>query len=116
SGTCQRAEEVIEFSAEMEHVKLNGKLIKDKTLIADATEMQTRAERRLGELIIEAKRQGWIREGRPSKNEKTVVANGQFRLEEAGIDRDTSSRSQKLANLPSAFNNSIGGGAVGALA
>ena len=103
---CQRAADVIAFSAEMEHVKLYGKQVKDKTLVADATEMQTRAERRLGELIAEAKEKGWIKNGRP----KNVPSSEQFSLEEAGIDRKLSSRAQQLANLPKdEFERSLGG-------
>jgi hypothetical protein len=82
---------------EMEHVKLYGRQINDRRLIAEATEVQARAERRLGELLIEAKTNGWIREGRRTA---TVPTPEQFTLEEAGIDRKLSASSQKLAAIP----------------
>jgi methylase of polypeptide subunit release factors len=93
--------QVRRIADEMEHVKLYGRQVKDRRLIAEATDVQTRAERRLGELIAAAKERGWIREGRPGKSAETVEGQRQFRLDEAGIDRDLSSRAQRLAELPS---------------
>lgn len=94
-------DEVKAIKSEWEHVKLYGKQVRDRTLIAEATEVQTRAERRLGELLTEAKARGWIREGRPKKSDpKTLTDHRVFSLQEVGIDHNTSSRVQKLARLP----------------
>jgi hypothetical protein len=94
---CRTADQVRVLQDEMEHVKLYGRQIKDRTLIADATEIQTRAEKRLGELLLEAERLGWIGRGRPKENVPTPE---HFTLEEAGIDRKLSARAQKLATMP----------------
>lgn len=83
---------------EMEHVKLYGKQVRDRRLIAIATEMQTRAERRLGELIGDAKKAGWISRG--NRAQANVPTPEHFTLEEAGIDRKLSSRAQQLAQIP----------------
>ena len=72
---------------------------KNKDLEADAAEIRTRAEIRLGEMIKAAKDAGQISEGRPKKlsNEDDSF---RVTLEEAGISRDLSSRAQRLASLP----------------
>jgi hypothetical protein len=94
-------DEVRNVRDEMEHVKLHGRQIKDRRLIAEATEVQTRAERRLGELLLEAESLGWIGRGRPKKpSEENVTTPVHFTLDEAGIDRNLSSRAQKLAKVP----------------
>ena len=90
-------DEVRNLRDEMEHVKLYGRRIKDRELIAEATELQARASRRLGQLLDEAERLGWIGQGRPKK---TLPASEGFRLQEAGIDYKTSSESRKLSALP----------------
>lgn len=99
---CRAIAEAKSFDAvrnihdEMEHVKLYGRRVKDKHLIAEATEYQIRAEVRLGELLSEAERLGWIGRGRPKEN---VPNPEHFTLEEAGIDRKMSARAKKLAAL-----------------
>jgi len=102
---CVSTDEIISLHMEMEHVKLEGRKIKDKELIAKATDLQTRAERRLGELLLQAERLGWIGRGRPKEN---VTDPEHFTLEEAGIDRKLSARSQKLAEMPAGdFENGL---------
>lgn len=96
-ATTMKVNEVLSLRAEMEHVKLYGRQVKDRCLMAEATEWQTRAERRLGELLLEAERLGWIGRGRPKEN---VPGSEHFTLEEAGIDRKLSSRTQRLATMP----------------
>lgn len=93
-------DEVRSVRDEMEHVKLHGRQIKDRRLIAEATVVQTRAERRLGELLLEAESLGWIGRGRPKAGTENVSTPERFTLDEAGIDRKLSARSQQLAGLP----------------
>lgn len=88
--------EVRDIRDEMEHVKLYGRKVKDRELIAEATELHARASRRLGQLLDEAERLGWIGQGRPRKNLPTTEG---FRLKEAGIDYKTSSESRQLSAL-----------------
>lgn len=94
-------DDVMGIREEMEHVKLYGRQVKDKSLIAEATEIQMRADRRLGELLIAAENAGLIRPGRPKKRsaENPTESEG-FTLAEAGIDYRTSSRTQKAAGIP----------------
>ena len=103
AGTVQEA---LSFHDEMDHVKLYARKVKDRELLAKATEWQTRAERRLGELLCEAERLGWIGPGRPKE---TVPDEEHFTLEEAGIDRKLSARAQKLAEIsPADFEQRLG--------
>lgn len=96
-----RVDEVLSIRAEIEHVKLYAKQIRDRRLLAEATTIQARAERRLGELLLEAEKCGWIGRGRPKKDVAADLAPPlRFTLQEAGIDRNLSARVQKLAKLP----------------
>ncbi|MBR0687314.1 hypothetical protein JQ594_15390 [Bradyrhizobium manausense] len=52
--------EVLAVRDELEHVKLYARQIQDRTLLADATVIQMRADRRLGFLIEEGRRAGVI--------------------------------------------------------
>lgn len=93
---AKSVDEVISIRNEMEHVKLYGKQVKDRTLIAEASEIQVRAERRLGEILLEAEKTGLIRPGRPRKNPTETEG---FTLKEAGIDHKTSAKAQKTASI-----------------
>jgi len=68
---AKRVDEVLAVRDEMEHLKLHGRLVKDRTLIAEATEVQLRAERRLGELLRAAEEAGLIKKGRPRTENPT---------------------------------------------
>src|ERR1700733_6892544 len=75
---------------DLDHVKLYAKQIRDRELLAGATMMQKRAERRLGEILLAAKEAGQIAEGRRRKGDENRVT-----LKEIGVDLDLSSRAQK---------------------
>ena len=65
-----RVDQVLAIRDELEHVKLYAKEIQDRALLADACVFQLRAERRLGEIIVAAKKLGHFKQGR-RKGEKT---------------------------------------------
>ena len=72
---------------------------KNYDLEAKAAVLRERAERKLGEKLIQAKKAGQLAEGRPPK---TVDPQRQFprvTLDEAEISRDLSSRAQKKAGI-----------------
>lgn len=83
---------------EWDYVKLHAQKVRDRQLLAEAIEVQTRAERRMGEIIAEAKQKGWIKEGRTKKEDGAEQT--RFTLDEAGIDPKLSSRTQQLAAIP----------------
>ena len=71
---------------------------KDGTLIADATEIRARAERRLGELIAERRDSGGLHPGgRPSK---PGPADHPVSLSKSGIDKRLADRARKAAAMP----------------
>jgi N6-adenosine-specific RNA methylase IME4/nucleotide-binding universal stress UspA family protein len=79
---------------------------KNKDLEADAVVLRQRGKRRLGEILIEAKRVGQIADGRP----KTVPDSEQFprvTLEGAGIDRKLSMSCQKTAKISAAAHEAM---------
>lgn len=105
----RRVDEVHNVRDKAERMKLYGRQVKDRSIIADATEVILRAERRLGELLIEGRAAGQIGTGRPSKSnldeaEENGAAEAPFQrvtLEEIGISKKLSSRAQKLASVAS---------------
>lgn len=83
--------------------QLYARQAKDRNLLADAMALQFRAERRLGEMLIEAKQAGQIsRGGRPRAKTDSPAeqVSATVTLLEAGIDRKLSAKAQKLAQVP----------------
>lgn len=105
-----RVDEVKAVADEAERMKLYARQAKDRTLIADAVEIQTRAHRRLGEMLRAAKEAGQLSQGgRPRKDAVETPADregvlARVTLKEAGIDYKLSSKAQQLADVePNAF-------------
>lgn len=112
---ARAVDEILQVRNHAEQLKLYARQAKDLSLLADATEIRLRAERKLGVLLVNAKETGQLGIGRPSRSnlspttgsdEEETEENGsapeQFSrvtLEEAGIDRKLSSRAQKWARL-----------------
>lgn len=96
-----RVDEVLSIRDEMEHVRLYAKQIKDRTLLADASEFQMRVERRLGVLLLAAKAAGQIAEGgRRKANDCTNSEQlPQVTLAEVGVDRKLSAQAQRTASI-----------------
>lgn len=96
-----KIDEVLPLLDEFELAKVRARQIKDQALLADATEFQLRAERRLGQVLEAAKAAGLFRQGRQPKAGKTSGAEVFSRptLEEAGIDHKLSSKAQKRAGI-----------------
>jgi len=70
-------------------------------MIADAAELQLAAERRLGEMLVEAKGAGRVKPGQPpKKNTAATEAFSRVRLRDAGVDHKLSAAAQKLASVP----------------
>ncbi|HTN63546.1 MAG TPA: MT-A70 family methyltransferase [Devosia sp.] len=132
-----KVDEVKDVRDHAERIRLYGQQANDRTIIADATEIIMRAERRLGELLRSAHETGQLGIGRPSRSniddegeeapeeEDTetveVVRPQRVTLAEAGISKKLSTRSQKFAAvaetafeaaLLSAREKILAGGAV----
>jgi methylase of polypeptide subunit release factors len=89
---------VLEIRDQIAHLKLYARQIQDREILAEAAELQLRADRQLGEFITAAKNAGHLREGRPVKAEATPEA-APASLTEIGVDRKLSAASQRLAAL-----------------
>jgi len=88
---------VLKSRDELDHVKLHAKQVRDRALLADATEFQMRVERWLGVLLQRAKEAGHLREGRPVK-----VSEGEIppaSLKDIGVDKKLSMQAQSAAKL-----------------
>lgn len=99
---CKAVDEVKQWADKAAAMQAYGRMAKDKTLEIDAAEIRIRAERKLGEMLAAQKENTGLNVGgRPSQ--KPVVNDDQFHtptLKDAGISKDLSSRSQKLAAVP----------------
>jgi N6-adenosine-specific RNA methylase IME4 len=131
-----KVDEVKDVRDHAERIRLYGQQANDRSIIADATEIIMRAERRLGELLRSAHQSGQLGIGRPSRSnvDEGEEAQGEQRSEtaevvrpqrvtlaEAGISKKLSTRSQKFAAvaetafeaaLLSAREKILAGGAV----
>lgn len=106
-----KVDEVKDVRDQAERIRLYGQQANDRTIIADATEIIMRAERRLGELLRSAHQTGQLGIGRPSRSnvdegeeapaeeeaETEIVRPQRVTLKEAGISKKLSTRSQKFA-------------------
>lgn len=72
-GEAVRIDEVQSVREEAERMRLYAKQAKDRGLMADAMEIQLRAERRLGELLIAAKAAGQLSQGGRPKSETPAL-------------------------------------------
>jgi N6-adenosine-specific RNA methylase IME4 len=81
-------------------IKLRAKQVRDRELLAKATEFEMRVTRRLGELLDAARQAGHLREGtgRPSKLE-AGAALPPATLKEIGVDKKLSVMAQRAAAL-----------------
>ncbi len=100
-----RVDEVIGVRDQAERMKLYAMQAKDRTMLANATEIHMRATRKLGEMLIAAKEAGQLGEGRPKKR-KPSEENGsaeepfiRVTLEDAGISKKLSMNAQQSASI-----------------
>jgi N6-adenosine-specific RNA methylase IME4 len=101
-AACRTVDEVKTWHDKAAALQEYARRAKDGTLIAEAVEVRELAERRLGEVIAEHKGAGGLAHtGRPPKIGRSgrPISLG---LDELGVSKDLSSRSQKKAALPEA--------------
>lgn len=94
-----RIDQVLPILDEVEHVKLHAKQIADRELLAEASAFQMKAERHLGFVIAAAKQAGHFRQGKRSVGKSADAELSRATLEEVGVDKKLSSRSQKAASI-----------------
>ncbi len=113
---CRSVDEVKSWSDKAAAMQAYGRMAKDKTLEVDASEIRIRAERRLGEMLMQQKADGGLSRGaagsgvnQHSAEEVRSSLKTAPKLSDAGISKDLSSRAQKLAAVPEAeFEAEVG--------
>lgn len=106
---CRRVDEAKDIRDKAEAMRLYARQARDMAMELDAWEIRTRAERRLGEMLIAAREAGQLRKGRNWTGTGTDHSNGsapeplelpaRVILKEAGVDRKLSATSQKVASI-----------------
>ena len=71
----------------------------DPDLVNYATEFKLRCERRLGEMLVGMKKAGEMSRGQPKKKCPTPMT----LLKDLKIDRNLSSRAQRIASIPEEY-------------
>lgn len=100
-AAVKAVDEAKDIADRAEAMRVYARQAKNRDAEIDAAEIRIRAERRIGELIGEAKAVGQIAEGRPrAENPATREGFSRVALADAGIDHKLSSRAQQLAKLP----------------
>ena len=107
---CRRVDEVKDFADKAEAMRVYAIQAKDVDLEIMASEIRVRSERRLGEMLIEAKNAGQFNRGKPkAKSSETEEYQVPLKLSDIGIDHKLSSRAQKLGGIAErAFEAMIG--------
>jgi hypothetical protein len=90
-----RIDEVKSISDKAIAMAVYARQAKDFELEANCVEIRRRAERRLGQMIEEMKREGQIKEGRPKKR----VSEKPVNLSNQGIDKNLAQRARSMASL-----------------
>jgi N6-adenosine-specific RNA methylase IME4 len=99
-AAATRIDEVLPLWEQMQHLKLHAKHVQNKELLAEAADIQIRAEAKLGFLLVEAEKAGHIRQGRPKKADPKNPTNLEgFTLKEIGVSHRLSADSQRKASI-----------------
>jgi hypothetical protein len=93
---CKRVDEAKGIKDKADAMRVYATQAKDRQLFMDAVEISANAQRKLGELLAEAKKRGDLDRGkggdRRSRSKNTTV-----KLSDLGIDKHLSSAAQRLA-------------------
>jgi len=98
---ASRIDEVKDIRDKAIAMQIYAAQAKDGELIAHATDIRLRAERRIGELMEDERRAGTLAKGGGGKHGRKRVAGGPALLER-GIDKHLADRARKMAAIPEA--------------
>lgn len=104
-GEATRVDEFSALRDVADQLSLAARQAQDTELQANAAELKMRAERRLGETLIEVKAAGLLDKGgnRPAPTGSRTEQVGRVSLKELGISRKLSAKAQALAGSPLAL-------------
>jgi hypothetical protein len=101
---CVRVDEVKDIRDKSAAIAAAARIAKDKQLEIDASEIRIRAERRLGEMLIEQKNGEGLNKGAAGSvvtgTHREPVMDDKPTLAEIGISKNLSSRAQAIAAIP----------------
>jgi hypothetical protein len=101
-AAATKVDQVMNVQAEIEHIKLFARQVKNQALLAEAIALQMQAERRLGALLLAAKQAGQIDRGGGRRKNPVTGSDAEpvkIRLEEIGVSKKLSMRAQQRAAL-----------------
>ena len=106
---CKTFDEAKSWADKAAAMQAYGRMARDKSMEIDAAEIRLRAERRLGEMLIEQKENGGLNKGKLKQFTAVVTDDhGELpTLADSGISKDLSSRAQKYAGVPAAEFDAI---------
>lgn len=91
---ASQVKDILEIRLQLDHVKLHARAVQNRAVLIEATVLQMRAERRLGQMLRALREAGLIAVGKPPKGEEARAT-----LEEIGVSKNSSSKAQKAAEL-----------------
>lgn len=99
-AAAMRIDQVLPLREEIAHIRLHAQHIRDRALMAEATVLQMRAERRLGVLLQAAQEAGELKQARGRhRPDLPADAPTPATLKEIGVDKKLSSKAQQAAAL-----------------
>src|SRR4051812_25236185 len=96
---ARSVDEVKDIRDKAQAMRAYARMAKDTQLEMDATELRLRAERRLGLMLDIEKQAGRLGPGQPKKNGNENQPFSRVTLDEIGIDKQLSTRSQKIGGI-----------------
>lgn len=96
---CRRVDEVKTIRDKAEAMRAYGRMANDVQLEMDAADLRLRAERRLGILLTEQKRDGILSRGGRPKTGQDEQPVSKVTLDDLGISKELSARSQKVGGI-----------------
>lgn len=92
---AKTVDEVTDWIDKAAAVREYGRRIKNRQMEIDAVEIRVRAKKRRGELLLELKEQGRIREGRKKRSPE----DDRFTLEDLDVSKNESAEDQAIAKI-----------------
>lgn len=95
------ADEVMRVRLTAQTLEAVGRVAKNLDFEIKGLRLRTRAEAKLGDMLLEAERTGLLRSGRPRKTENGSAEEpiSRLKLAEIGVDKKLSSRAQKISGI-----------------
>ncbi len=95
-------DEVKDIRDKAEAMRIYARQAKNTELEEKAALIRVRGERKLGQMLLEAKADGRLHEGRPKKNGSSSDQLERIKIEDYGIDKRLSVEAQRIGGIPEA--------------